>query len=276
MTNPLEKLVSQDQIVSFLKRNIQFKSVCHHILSKRIVEEKASSHELAIDEKEIQAEVDQLRRQMKLEKASDTFDWLESEGISPNDWEEGIRDRLLIQKLKETLFEKDVEKFFYENRITFDKVLLYQIIVPYEQLAQELFYQVEEEEISFYEAAHIYDVNEERRSRCGYEGLVQRNALPAALAAAVFGANPNELIYPIQTEHGYHLLLPESFLLAELTDDVRQGILEQLFQEWLQRELSHYVHYEKDEIIADPNLVRQSSSRSMGAAKNENHRIAHR
>lgn len=241
MRNTLEKIVTPQEIVDFLKSTIQFKSVCHNILSKSIILEHAARTSLSITDSEVQVEVDTFRRQMGLEKASDTLAWLEGESIDPGDWEIGIRDRLLTQKLKEFLFEKDIEKVFYQNRVHYDKVMLYQLIVSSERLAQELFYQIDNQEISFFEAAHSYDIDEERRDRCGYQGLLARSAMTAVLGAAVFGAEAGVLIPPVCTDEGYHLLLPQKFVKANLTDEIRETILEQLFHEWLMSELNHRI-----------------------------------
>ena len=77
-------------------------------------------------------------------------------------WEAGIRDRLLAQKLARSLFDREIRSFFAHNKLGFEQALLYQILVPYQKLAQELFYQIEENEINFFQAAHLYDIDKRR------------------------------------------------------------------------------------------------------------------
>ena len=83
--------------------------------------------------------------------------------------------------------------------------MLYQIIVNDEKLAQEIFYQLEEQEISFYEAAHIYNIDEKRREQCGFEGKLDRWNLNPEIAAIIFSARLGEIIKPLQnrTELSY-------------------------------------------------------------------------
>jgi len=126
-----------------------------------------------------------------------------------------------------------------ENRLEFEQVSLYQIIVDSEKLAQEIFYQIEEGEISFYEAAHLYDIDIERRKKCGYEGNVDRFNLEPDIAAALFSNAANELIGPIITEQGYHLFIVEEFIPAILTPQRYQEILDNMFQNWLNNELEY-------------------------------------
>ncbi len=164
--------------------------------------------------------------------------------VTTEEWEAGIKNRLLAQKLAANLFDKEVESYFAQNRLDFDQFILYQIVVPYEQLAQEIYYQIEEEEISFYEAAHLYDMDEARRYRCGYEGKIGRWSLPPRLAEAIGNAHLGHIVGPIATEEEqkYHILMIEEFIPAELTPERHQDIVNRLFQEWLTGEFNSVVH----------------------------------
>ncbi|MCZ0901689.1 peptidylprolyl isomerase, partial [Microcoleus sp. HI-ES] len=119
------------------------------------------------------------------------------------------------------------------------------IVVANPQLAQELFYQIQEGEISFFDAAHLYDIDENRRHICGCEGKVYRWGLKPDIAVAVFSAKPGEVIRPIETELGYHLFLVEKFLPAELTPERYQEILHNLFNEWLANEVNYLLYTSK-------------------------------
>lgn len=234
--------IESEEIINFLKRDIQLRQISQKLLYRQVVEEAAAEREIIVTPEEIQTEVDRVRHEMRLEKASDTLTWLESQMITPEDWEAGIRDRLLGKKLSESLFSQDVEKFFAQNRLNYEQVSIYQIIVEDEKVAQELFYQIEEQEISFYEAAHFYDLDEERRRRCGYGGKLYRRQLAPDLASAVFGAALGELIGPMDTEQGYRLLMVEEFLPAELTPAIRQEITNRMFREWLESESNYLIN----------------------------------
>ncbi len=234
--------IELDELVDFLKRNLQFKEVYEKILHQKVINQAAHERGVTVTPAEIQAEADRQRYEKRLEKAADTLAWLNEQMITPEDWEAGIGDRLLAKKLAEHLFAKDVEKFFAQNRLDFDQVLLYQIIVKDGKLAQEVFYQLEEREISFYEAAYFYDTEEKRRHQGGYEGYINRWNLNPEMAAAVFGAPLGEVIGPVQTEQGFHLLRVEEFIPAELTPQRYQELLDTMFQEWLASELNYMLH----------------------------------
>lgn len=232
--------ITPDEIIDFLKRDIKFQEMCRKVLSQRVINQAAQERDIKVTPEEIQAEADRLRYEKRLEKAEDTLTWLAEQMISLEDWEAGICDRLLSQKLAECLFSKEVEKFFNQNRLTFEQVRLYEITVLDDLIAQELLYQIEEQEISFQEAAKLYNL-EKDRYECGYRNKVERWKLQPDIEAAIFSKNIGEVIGPIKTEQGYHLFMVEEFIPAELTPVRYQDILNTLFQEWLKSELNYLI-----------------------------------
>ncbi|MEB3179373.1 MAG: peptidylprolyl isomerase [Nostocaceae cyanobacterium] len=231
-----------DEIVSFLKKNISLKNLWQQVLFQKVIDKAAQERGITVTAEEIQAEADRVRRENRLEKAADTLAWLADQMITPEDWETGIRELLLQKKLSATMFAGEVEKFFAQNSLDFEQILLYQIIVPSQKIAQELFYQIEESEISFYEAAHLYDIDENRRQQCGFDGRIYRFALKPDIASVVFSAKLKEVIGPVQSEQGYHLFMVAEFIPAELTPERSQEIMGRMFQDWLAAEVNYMLH----------------------------------
>lgn len=226
--------VDQREIINQLRKNLQLKEICQNILYQRIIQKTACDLGLIVTPEEIQVEANLLWREKQLETEPDLLGWLSEQIITLEDWKAGMRDRLLAQKLAKFLFSNEVERFFIQHKSDFDQLLLYQLILPYEQLAWELFYQISEQEISFYEAAHLYDIDERRRDCCGYEGKIYRCNLKRELADPVFNARIGELIGPINTDQGSHLLMVDEFIPSELTATIRQDILNHMFIQWLE------------------------------------------
>ncbi len=238
--------VEPDKIVGFLKQTFSLKEISQKILYQQVISQAAAERGITVNPKEIEAEADLQRREKQLEKAADTLAWLADQMVTPDDWEVGIRDQLLAKKLAKSLFDKEIEKFFTQNKLDFDRIVLYQIIVSSDKIAQELFYQIEEREISFYEAAHLYDTDKKRRLHCGYEGEFYRWNLKPDIAAAVFSGRIGEVLNPLSSEQGYHLFMVEEFIPAELTPERYQAILDTMFNEWLTTELNYMLHNKTD------------------------------
>lgn len=242
MSNIAKIFIEPEEVINFLKTEMCLRDIYEKILFQRIINYSASIRGVNVTIEEIEAEANRQRREKHLEKATDTIAWLSEQLITTHDWEHGIRNRLLAHKLAEALFAKDVEQFFSQHRPEFEQVVLYEIIVADEKLARELYYQIEEGEISFYEAAHRYHVDEQCRQKCGYEGEVYRWSIPPDIAGTLFSIPPKHLIGPIKTEKGYHLMIIEEIIPAELTVNRYQEILNQMFQQWLVSELEYLLY----------------------------------
>lgn len=240
--NKLNSIIHVEEVIDYLTKNFQLKEIYQQVFWQKIIDRTAQIKEITVTSEEIQAEAERVRREQRLEKATDTLAWLADRMMIPDDWEAGIYDRLLKEKLAKFLFDRDVEKYFAQNKLDFDRVLLYQIVVTSGILAQEILFQIEEKEISFYEAAYIYNIDEQRKYNCGYEGKLYRWNLKPDVAAVVFSGQPKQVLGPLQTDLGYHLFMVEKLIPAELDLETYQKIRDRLFQEWLIGETNYWLH----------------------------------
>ena len=236
--------IKTEEIIEFLKRKMSLKQVCHQIVCEKIIEQAADLRSIVVTDEEIQTKADEIRHEKRLEKSSDTIAWLKDEMNTTDEWEIAIKKSLLSQKLAQKLFDREVEAYFNQNKLNFEQLVVYEIIVSNPIDAQEIFYQIEEEEISFYEAAHLHCIDEQHRYVCGYRGKINRWNCDPDIATTLF-RDPiplGELLGPVKTEQGYHLFKVEEYIQAELTPERRQEIIDQLFQQWLSNEFNYALH----------------------------------
>jgi parvulin-like peptidyl-prolyl isomerase len=116
-------------------------------------------------------------------------------------------------------------------------VVMYEVVLDDEDLAIELFYGIQEGEMSFYEVAHQYIQDTELRRKGGYRGIVRRKELKPEISAAVFAAKPPQVLKPIVTSSGVNLILVEEIIQPELDDKLSSQIMFNLFDEWLQQQI---------------------------------------
>ncbi len=226
-----------ESVVDLLKQELSLHTICRQLIYKRIIRTSAQERGIEVTEEESQAEADRLRRELRLESAQKTLEWLQERMITADEWEASIRDRLLAQKLADTMFGQTATRQFHQQRLDYEKVSLYKIATSDRKLAQELAYQIEEGEISFFEAAHRYDNDLNRQRCCGYEGELSRWSLPPDITASVFGAPAQTVIGPINLEPEYGLFFVDEFIQPELTEEVYRAACDRLFYEWLDREM---------------------------------------
>jgi parvulin-like peptidyl-prolyl isomerase len=237
-----DRRIDWNEVIQHLKGSFQLKELCQGILARQLVAETAESRGVVVTEAEVQAEINRWRHQNKLQKGSDALAWLADQMLTVQDLESAMRDRLLLAKLSQFLFEAEAKRLFMQNKSAFDQVLLYQIAVADHSLAKELFFQIEEQATSFFEAAQIYNLDPARRQNCGYEGLCDRRTLKPHIAAYVFNAPPDTVLPPVQTRQGYTIFYAKAFTPAQLSPELHQSLINELFQNWLTHELSRHRH----------------------------------
>ncbi|MBD2502772.1 peptidylprolyl isomerase [Anabaena azotica] len=229
---------STEEIISHLKITCQVPSILEAIATQRIIAETAQELGIEPTVEELQEAADSLRLANGLIKADDTWAWLDKHYLTIDDFEEVAKTNLLYIKLAEHLFTDKVEPFFYANKIDYTGAVTYEVILDDEDLALELFYALQEGEISFQEIARQYVQDLEIRRAGGYQGIRYRQDFRPEIAAAVFAASPPQLLKPIITPKGVHIINVEEIIAPELTEQRRIQIIKDFFNEWLQQQIS--------------------------------------
>jgi parvulin-like peptidyl-prolyl isomerase len=166
--------------------------------------------------------------------------WLDLHQLSLDDFETIIELQLLSNKLKEVVLSDRVEKYFYQHQLDFDRVVLYEVIIKDKELATELYYAVREGEIRFQDVATKYIEDVELKRKGGYLGQIRRKDLNPELLSVFSATNPPQIIKPLTTSKGYHLLWIDEIIKSELDPSVYKEIQTQLFIEFLRDKLKEY------------------------------------
>ncbi|MBN3905971.1 MAG: peptidylprolyl isomerase [Nostoc sp. NMS1] len=229
--------ISDSDIIHNVKLSCQIPGVVEAIAYQKIIAEAAQEAHLRVEEEELQQEGDNLRLAHNLIKAKDTWIWLKKHHLSLNEFEELAHSNILSRKLANHLFSAQVERFFYEHQLDYVAAITYEVIFDDRDLALELFYKLQEYEISFPEIASLYIQQPELRRIYGYQGLQHRKDFRPEIAAAVFASSAPEIIKPIQTHLGVHLIWVEEIIQPQLNEQLRQQIITELFSYWLKQQL---------------------------------------
>lgn len=229
--------ISSEEIFKHIKVSCQIPNLVEEIATKKIIAETAFKAGIEVKSEEIQQEGDQLRLEKQLIKAKDTWAWLKKHHLSMDEFEEFIYNNILHRKLANHLFAKQVEKFFYENQLNYVAAVTYEVVLDDRDLALELFYELQEREISFPEIARGYIQEPVSRRAFGYKGLRYRQDFRPEIAASVFAATPPQVIKPIVTPKGVHLIWVEEIIQPQLDKSLREQIIMDLFSVWLERQI---------------------------------------
>lgn len=235
--------ITAEDILKQVKLSLQIPDLIQSIVSRQIITDAATEAGITVDNEELQQAADTLRLLQKLRGVQETFAWLEKHHLSVDDLEEIAYITVISEKLMTHLFAEKVEPYFYENQLDYAGVVMYEVVLEDEDLAMELFYSIQEGEMSFYDVTHQYIQDVELRRQGGYRGILSRKDLKSEISSAVFAATPPEVLKPIVTSKGVHLILVEEILQPELNDQLRFQIGSELFGEWVnnQGDLAEFI-----------------------------------
>lgn len=230
--------VSKEDIFYHIKISCQIPNLLEGIATRKIIVDAANQAGIQVTKKELQEAADNLRLINKLVKAEDTWAWLQKYHLSVDDFEELARTNLISNKLAIHLFADKVEPFFYEHQFDYSGAAIYEVILDDEDIAWELFYAIQEGEICFQEIARQYIKEKELRLAGGYQGIQSHTHLRPEIAAAVFAATPPQILKPIITKKGVHLIWVEEIIQPQLDEQLRVKIMGDLFADWLKQQIA--------------------------------------
>ena len=218
-------------------KNHQTFDVVQSKVRQVIMERYASANAISVSGDELQQGIDDYRRSHGLLQVAAATEWLQRNKMTLDDLAESIRDQLIEFKVMENVCRDQVEQHFYENRLSFDSAILSQIVMKEYGAARELMYRIEEGS-DFHTLARRYSIDETTRRSGGYAGEVTRSSMSPVEAAAVFGARADEVVGPIQTIQGLHVIKVEEIKSARLDERLKREISSIVFEEWVDEQLN--------------------------------------
>ena len=230
-------IISNKHILHQVKISCQVNQIIDIIAIHKIINDAADQAGIKIDKEELQQAMDSIRAAKKLIKADDTWTWLQKHYLSLDDFKELAQINLLSTKLANHIFAKQVEPFFLSNQLDYFAAVTYEVVLDNEDLAWQLFYQLQKNDITFPDVARQYIKETELHRVGGYCGLKYRHNFNPEIAACVFAAHPPQIIKPIVTQKGIHLIYVEEIIQPQLDEQLRSNILEQLFSTWLKQQV---------------------------------------
>jgi parvulin-like peptidyl-prolyl isomerase len=225
--------ITTEDILEQLKISRKIPEIIEQILTRRIVRAEAEKLGIKVEIPELQAAADLFRAKNRLISARITEKWLEINQLSLDEFEMIIHLELLSDKLKQVVLTDKVEQHFYQHQLDFDRVVISEVILTNKELATELYYAIREGEISFQDVATKYITDPELKRKGGYLGQIKRKDLNPGLRSIFSVTTYPQVIKPIATAQGFHLIWLEEKIEAILEPAIYEEIQSQLFTEFL-------------------------------------------
>jgi len=193
-----------------------------------LIRQYAKKKGITNSDEELQLAADELRYQRGLESVEKLRQWMKANHQTEISLQNAVDGMMLRNKVRGAITDAEIEAYFAEHKLEFDRVELYSCRLESEEKARELLAQVKDEGANFHALTMEHSVDETTRAKAGYVGLLSRSEVASEIEAIVFKAVPGTIGGPFKTEKGWNLFKVASIQKASL-ENSRDTIRQQIF-----------------------------------------------
>ncbi|MBD1901175.1 peptidylprolyl isomerase [Trichocoleus sp. DQ-A3] len=233
-----DQSISLKETLKYLQFSGKLSSFIGEILRQYVVDKELKNLKLDISLAAIEQAVIDFRLQRNLADPKSFQEWLVRSGIDYETFHNQVKSGFQLTKLKTQIAEPKLQEYFIERKLFLDRVVLSRLVVAQQELAEELYSQIEEG-ASFEQLAQEYSLTDDRIVN-GMMGPVSRGTLPDQIRAAIDTASPGRLLEPLKLENRWALFRVEQFLPASLEDSqLKEALQNELFEQWLAQKIQN-------------------------------------
>ncbi|MBW4630404.1 MAG: peptidylprolyl isomerase [Iphinoe sp. HA4291-MV1] len=206
------------------------------LLRESIIDQAIASIECSSEE--LANAYQQFYQQNQLTSETQQQAWLERYCNSQNDLGEALIVRMLkIEKFKRATWGNKLESYFLKRKGQLDQVVYFLIRTKDKGIAEEVYFRLQEREQTFAELAYEYSQGPEAQTG-GIIGPVELGTIHPNLAQLLSISQPDQLWSPTPLGEWLLIVRLEKLIPAQLNDSMRRRLLRELFETWLQEQLS--------------------------------------
>ena len=263
----LDEFAQQSGFGNLSPDDPQYKAAIQQIMPQivgiEIAKAYASEHNITVSDKEVDQEIEKIKKQVGDQARSSGQDLsnqeayeqaLKQNNITEEELRDDIRDNLPVQKVQEKVSgnaeptDEEIQKYYEQNKeaqfTTPEQVCVRHILFnkDQEQKAEDVKKQLEDG-ADFAKLAKEYSQDPGSAERGGDLGCLGKGETVPPFEEAAFGAEEGEIVGPVKTQFGYHLLEvtetkpKQTRPLSEVEPQIRSQLASeeqsQAFSKWL-------------------------------------------
>jgi parvulin-like peptidyl-prolyl isomerase len=162
--------------------------------------------------------------------------WLAIQSLTPQQMENIALRQFKLEKFKEITWGRKTESHFITRKDRLDRAIYSLIRTNDIGIAQEIYFRLIDGEQTFEEVARKYSQGAESQTG-GLIGPVELSTPHPAIAKLILTSPPGEICPPMRLEQWYVIVRPEQVLPAQFDEAMRERLINELFNLWLQEEM---------------------------------------
>jgi parvulin-like peptidyl-prolyl isomerase len=194
--------------------------------------------EMVIDQAIAQIECTPQEEKLACEQVAQQYQGRQQPGTpSPQQLEVMAIRQLKLEKFKELAWGGDIDAYFFQRKAQLDRAIYSLISTSDIGIAQEVYFRIQEGEQSFAQLAREYAQGPESQTD-GLIGPVELQSIHPVLAKILSVSQPQQLLPPTQIGDWLVIVRLEKLLPAQLDRSLRQRLINERFNTWLQTEMA--------------------------------------
>ncbi|HEY3598251.1 MAG TPA: peptidylprolyl isomerase [Paraburkholderia sp.] len=230
-----DEVVDDAEFIRLLKLTGQFESLIEQLVRDKLTVHSAKKHGMTVTADEIQQRADQFRRVRGLHRATDTNQYLDTLGVTLDQFEAFIVDGLYQEKMLEKVADDNaIEEYFSLHSPKFDAIEVSHIVLDNDGKSKEMISYLHDDPDSFADMAREHSIADTRDAG-GVIGKVLRGSLKPDIEAKIFNAAVGDLLgpFPSPDRSCFEIFAVTAKYPASLDADVASEIKRLLREEWL-------------------------------------------
>ncbi len=205
------------------------------LLREMIIERAIAS--ITCTPEETAAACQQFLKHHQINSPAEHEAWLKRYGINHPQFQALATRKLRIEKFHGATWGHKLESYFLQRKKQLDQVIYSMIRTQDAGVAQEVYFRILGDEQSFAELARNYSTGPEA-DKGGFVGPVELGTLHPGLAKQLQVSQPGQLWQPMPFGECFVIVRLEKFIPAQLDAFMRQRLLRELFEGWLQEQIN--------------------------------------
>lgn len=221
------KVIQADEVLSLLQRY----QLMSQMLRGIVIDQAIAG--ISCTQAERIAAIAAFEKQQQITSPEARSAWLQHQGMTLEQMQDLAIRSMLLEKFKTATWGPKVESYFLTRKTSFDRVVYSLLRTKDRGIAQELYFRIKEGEQSFWELAQQYSQGAEVHTG-GVVGPLPLSQTHPAIAKVVSISQPGQLWHPLRLEEWFVIIRLEKFFPARLDEQMRDRLIDELFENWLQ------------------------------------------
>lgn len=194
---------------------------------------------IALTEAERQTAIDSFCQHLQIATLEAQQTWLTHNRMNLVQLEAQAIRLQKLENFKQQRWGHQVETLFLAQKQQFDQVVYSLLRTHQAEVAQELFFRLQNQEQTFSELVKQYSQGAEVYTG-GIIGPIEFSQLHPVLAQLLAQGRPGQLFPPRNIDQWIVIIRLEQNLPATLTPNLRQRLIDGQFEEWMQEKMSRF------------------------------------